>query len=309
MKKVIITADDFGYSESVNQAIVKSHREGILTSASLMVTGKSFDSAVKLAKENPGLAIGLHLVLICGKSVLPHSEIPDLVNEDKNFSNSPTFAGIQYYFDAKSRIQLEKEIRAQFNKFKTAGLICSHVDSHQHMHINPAILDILLKIAQEFGISAIRIPEDDLSLALSYDKSCYLRKKTHDFLFSPLTRKSKQKAHALGFRYTNKVYGLFQTGDMNPGYVKYLIQHLPDGISEIYFHPDFDPVKDLQTMSSPNRKENISNGVDSWYDFPEKMGDNKPNPELQALLDPQIKTLLSQMNIELSNYSKIQENA
>src|SRR5438128_6027437 len=92
-RRLIVNADDFGMSEAVNEAIIRAHREGVLTSTSLMVTGDAAEQAVRLAKENPGLAVGIHLVAVMGRSVLPHSEIPTLVDEAQSFSNNPTAAG------------------------------------------------------------------------------------------------------------------------------------------------------------------------------------------------------------------------
>src|SRR5438067_12769786 len=86
-RRLIVNADDFGMSEAVNEAIIRAHRQGVLTSASLMVTGEAAAQAVQLAKENPGLAVGLHLVAVMGRSVLPQSEIPTLVDAAQNFSN------------------------------------------------------------------------------------------------------------------------------------------------------------------------------------------------------------------------------
>ena len=306
MKKVIISADDFGYSESVNEAIVKAHREGILTSTSLMVAGEAFEPAVGLARENPSLGVGLHLVMVCGKSVLAQKEIPDLVDEDGNFLDSPTLAGIQYYFKKKSRKQLEKEIRAQFRKFKETGLSCTHVDSHLHMHINPAVFEIVLKVAKEFEVSAIRIPEEDLGLTLPFDKSHYVRKRTHNFIFSRLSRKAKAKSKSRGFRFADRVFGLFQTGDMYPAYVEHLIGHLPEGISEIYFHPDYVPVRDFEPTKSSHENKSISNRVNSWYDFSQgNSSEKKPNKELKALVSPKIKELVEKSGIELIGYQNI----
>ena len=98
MKALIVTADDFGMSRNTNEAIIRAFREGILTSASLMVGGAAFEHAVELAKANPGLSVGLHIVLVQGKSVLPHKRIPHLVDAENNFANNPTLTGLRYYF-------------------------------------------------------------------------------------------------------------------------------------------------------------------------------------------------------------------
>src|SRR6185503_5777037 len=113
-RRLIINADDFGRSPSINAAVVRAHREGILTSASLMVNESAFDEAVELARQNPKLGVGLHLTLLCGHAALPREKIPGLVNERGELSNRPVGVGMQYYFKRELRDQLREEIRAQF---------------------------------------------------------------------------------------------------------------------------------------------------------------------------------------------------
>ncbi|PYV88356.1 MAG: hypothetical protein DMG05_15680 [Acidobacteria bacterium] len=127
---MIVNADDFGMSKEVNEAVVHAFKEGVLTSCSLMVTGEAFDEAVQLAKENRGLAVGIHLVTVMGRSVLPRSEIPALVDEKGLFSCHPGLAGLKYYFSKQARAQLRKELAAQFEKFQSTGLPFSHIDAH-----------------------------------------------------------------------------------------------------------------------------------------------------------------------------------
>src|SRR4051794_11109094 len=102
-RRLIVNADDFGRSHSINQAVIRAHRDGILTTASLMVNEVAFDEAVMLAKENPRLGVGLHLTLICGSSALPQEKIPSLVNAAKEFPNNPAAVGMKYFFCAKSK--------------------------------------------------------------------------------------------------------------------------------------------------------------------------------------------------------------
>jgi chitin disaccharide deacetylase len=137
---LIINADDFGYSSAVNRAIIQAHREGVLTSTSLMVNERATDEAVQLAKENPELAVGLHLALVLAHSSLPHEEIPTLTNHQNEFLNSPPLAGIKYFFSPSARRELKKEMRAQFEKFAATGLPFSHVDGHTHLHMHHSTL-------------------------------------------------------------------------------------------------------------------------------------------------------------------------
>ncbi|HMX28232.1 MAG TPA: ChbG/HpnK family deacetylase, partial [Blastocatellia bacterium] len=114
---LIINGDDFGHSEAVNRAIIQAHREGVLTSASLMVNERAAAQAVELAKANPALAVGLHLVLVLGRAALPHAELTHITDADGNFSDSSFKAGVQYYFSRAARRELRQEMRAQFERF------------------------------------------------------------------------------------------------------------------------------------------------------------------------------------------------
>src|ERR1700676_1854900 len=113
VKSLIVNGDDFGYSREVNAGIIRAHREGILTSASLMVAEPARDEAVALAKENPALDVGLHLVVCMGRSVLPASEIAPVVDELGRFSNKPVLSGLKYFFTPGIRTKLIAECRAQ----------------------------------------------------------------------------------------------------------------------------------------------------------------------------------------------------
>ena len=136
-RRLIVNADDFGLSQSVNEAVIRAHRDGILTSASLMVNEPGCGEAVKLARENPRLGVGLHLTLLMGHSALPPGKIPDLVNTRGEFSNSPVGAGMSYFFKHSLREQLRAEIHAQFEKFRATGLPLDHVNGHLHLHLHP----------------------------------------------------------------------------------------------------------------------------------------------------------------------------
>jgi len=112
--RLIVNADDFGRSCSINAAVIRAHREGILTTASLMVNEPAFTEAVELAKQNPKLGVGLHLTLLCGHSALRPEQIPGLVNEQREFSDNPGSVGFRYFAKKSLRAQLRIEICEQF---------------------------------------------------------------------------------------------------------------------------------------------------------------------------------------------------
>ena len=137
---------------------MRAHREGILTSTSLMVNETACDEAVALARENPRLGVGLHLTLLCGKSALPPEKIPGLVNAQSEFSSNPVGVGMRYFFNRNLREQLRAEIHAQFQKFHTTGLPLDHVNGHLHLHLHPTVFRILMEDAgrSASGISGSR---------------------------------------------------------------------------------------------------------------------------------------------------------
>ena len=132
MKGLIVTADDFGAAEEVNDAVEQGHRDGILTAASLMVSAPAAASAVARAKTLPRLRVGLHIVLVDGKPTLPASAIPDLVDDAGMFRNDMTAAALRMFCLPRVRRQLEAEIEAQFDAFRATGLTLDHVNTHKH---------------------------------------------------------------------------------------------------------------------------------------------------------------------------------
>src|SRR3954469_16544328 len=160
LRRLIVNADDFGRSHSINEAVIRAHQEGILTTASLMVNEPAFEDAVKLAKANPTLGVGLHLTLLCGHSALALEKIPGLVNGQKEFTNSPAAAGFRYFFRQELREQLRSEIHAQFQKFRETGLLLDHVNGHLHLHLHPTVFDILMQDAEELDIERLRLTFD-----------------------------------------------------------------------------------------------------------------------------------------------------
>jgi hopanoid biosynthesis associated protein HpnK len=165
-RRLIVTGDDFGLSSGVNAGIVKAYRDGILTSASLMVSAPATEEAVALAHEHPGLAVGLHLVLARGRATAPPESVPDLAGPDGRFGDSPLLSGIRYLLLPSIRTQLRREIEAQLRHFQSFGIGLSHVDGHFNMHLHPEVLDILLELASEYRITAIRLTREPLIPAL-----------------------------------------------------------------------------------------------------------------------------------------------
>ena len=278
-RRLIVNADDFGASEEVNEAVIRAYREGVLTSASLMVTGAASEQAVELAKENPGLAVGIHLVTVVGRSVLSHSEIPTLVDDAGNFSNNPTAAGLKYFFFPRARRELGRELAAQFEKFHSTGLRLSHIDGHLHLHVHPVIFNAALELGAKYDCSHMRVPVEERELALTFDRANVVQKSVHTVLFGGLARYMKRKLRERGFTFAERVYGNLQSGRMSERYFLYALDNLAADTSEIYFHPAL--YADDRSLNSDQCQASI---------------------EFEALTSAKVKDRIQTLNIDLINY-------
>src|SRR5262249_34986092 len=155
---LIITGDDFGLAEPVNEAIEIAHREGILTSTSLLVSGPAVEDTRGRSRRLPQPRVGLHLALVEEHPVLGADAIPLLVGPDGRLPHDLVTAGFRFFFKPGIRRQLEAETRAQFAAFARTGLVLDHVNAHNHMHLHPTILGILLRVGREYGLRAVRVP-------------------------------------------------------------------------------------------------------------------------------------------------------
>lgn len=262
-KYLIINGDDFGFSSSVNQAIIESHEQGILTSTSLMVSGQASTEAVNLAKNHPELGVGLHLVLVCGQSVLPYDKIPHLVDRDRNFLDDPVKAGLTYQFNRDARKELALEIRAQLEKFQEIGLPMSHLDGHLHLHAHPVVLEIIKDLAAEFDLKVLRLPFEELNFTLAIDRSHFWTKFVWFQVFGQLRRHGEGLFKNTEVIIPAKVYGLLATGRISEDYLLQLIPKIQTEIAEIYAHPDCSSLSnpsgpmELQTLLSHQVRDRI----------------------------------------------------
>src|SRR3989344_3397317 len=162
-KLVVINADDLGFSRGTNIGIEKAHREGVLTSASMMATGPAFAEAVALCKRNPKLGVGVHLSLTLGLSVLPKNRIPDLVDDDRYFyANSGLLLLKTLLMPRKMRKQIVAELDAQIKKIFKAGIKIDHLDSQYHVHCMPLIFSVVCELSEKYKIPVVRNPKEPL---------------------------------------------------------------------------------------------------------------------------------------------------
>ena len=237
MRRLTVTADDFGISADVNAAVIETHREGIVTAASLMVTGAAAEEAVRLARAHPTLAVGLHLVLVDGAAALPRREIPHLLSASGEFPKSPTRAGLRYQFSREARVELKREIVAQLEAFRRTKLPLAHVDGHHHLHLHPVVLRILAEVAPEYGIPAVRLPAEELATAVLLDPVRTPRNVVWSGMFRGLAAGAKRRLLRAGVRFADRVYGLFGTGRVDERYLLQLVPRMRGRRVELYAHP------------------------------------------------------------------------
>jgi hopanoid biosynthesis associated protein HpnK len=280
MKELIVNADDFGLSSGANKAVVKAWREGILTSASLMVTGEAFDEAVTLARENPGLQVGLHLTLVQGRAALPHPGFPSIIDGSGGFTNDPVHAGMRYFFVKPLKKQLYREIEGQILKFAETGIPLTHIDGHLNIHMHPVVFDILVELMPRYGIKSFRLTRERLANNLVIDRRRIAGKAVDAFIFSSLAKRCEPRLDQLGISYATEVKGLLNSGSMTEGYLLKVLEALACGVTEIYFHPGCLPCAELT----------------KW------MPDYHHEGELAALTSLRVKEGLSRLGIKLRNY-------
>lgn len=272
--QVILNADDFGRSTGINAAVVLAHRQGVLTSTSLMVNEDAAQEAVALARQFPSLAVGLHVVVIAGRSALPHRDIPHLVDGNGNFPVAPLPYGLRL-FSGVCRKELAIEMEAQFERFAATGLPLSHADSHTHFHVHPVVFDLLATLAERYGARGLRVPRDELGLALRYDRHRSEIKILWAIVFGLLNRRGMSRLKNCHLAVADRVYGLMETGEMTEPYVVSVLRGLKVSSAELYFHPS----TEAQV---------------------EKLG---PNPgDLATLLSPAVRQVIEERGLQPTTY-------
>lgn len=251
-RRLIVNADDFGRSAGVNEAVARAYRDGLLTTASLMVNEPACAEAVGLARDHPRLGVGLHLVLLCGRSALGPDRIPGLVNARGEFGNSPVRTGWRYFGRRGLRAQLREEMKAQFDRFHATGLPLDHVNGHLHLHLHPVVFDLLLENAAEWRVTRVRLTREPFWVDARLASGHRLYRAGHAAIFHLLARRSARSARARGIKHTRWVFGLLQSSRVNEDYLLKLLPVLPPGDSELYSHPSLDEfAHELAALISP----------------------------------------------------------
>jgi len=244
-----------------------------------MVGGASATDAVARAHRLPGLRVGLHLNLVDGYPVLPRKQIPRLVREDGRFDSNMARAGLRFFALPKVRRQLASEVHAQFEAFRATGLALDHVNAHKHMHLHPSVSALIVEIGRDYGMKAVRVPLEPARVL----RAAFPEERYRTPLYFPWILALRRRLRRLGLRTNDHVFGLAWSGGMVEARILGLIPHLPDGLSEIYFHPAIERTPSL-VAAMPS------------YHQPE---------ELAALLSPLVRERIAHSGIRLLSYSDL----
>jgi hopanoid biosynthesis associated protein HpnK len=276
---LILTADDFGLHEAVNEAVELASRAGTLCAASLMMGAPATADAVRRARELPGLRVGLHLVLTDGEPLLPVEQIRALVDAQGRFRSRLVTDAARYFLSPAARRQLEAEIRAQFKAFAATGLTLDHVNGHKHFHIHPTVLGLLLRVGREFGLRAVRVPYEPSALLEPPALGAWLA----TWGMSPWLRLMKRRLERAGVLSNDQLLGIHYSGGMTESMLLASLKRLPRGVTEIYLHP----------------------ATESGATIARSMREYRHTEELAALRSPRLRTALTQMRAVCGGYGDL----
>ncbi len=279
-RRLIVNADDFALHPSVNRAIILAHREGIVTSTTILAGGMALFDAIEELKACPNLGIGVHLCLVDQRPVLNPDEVPSLVDRNGKFCASyPAF--IRKYLLGQIRLaQVRREFEAQVARIRDLGLAMTHLDSHQHLHLLPGISAVTAEIARKFAIRCIRIPAEETA-AMRGPSS--LGRRIQGKIVFRLAQKRRREFARAGFRFPDHFFGFQRGGTLLLDDWLKLVPRLPAGVSEIMVHPGVDT-------------QQLRTDLGWGYHWGE---------EFQALTHPQLRLLIMQQNIELIHYGNL----
>ena len=279
MKKLIINADDFGRHELINRAVKIACENGCLRSATIMAGGIAFDDAVKTAKNLPSLGVGVHLTLANGNPILPPEEIPSLVTAEGKFHENHA-AFLKKFLQGKIILdEVRAELSAQIQKAVNSGLQLTHVDSHQHLHHVPKIIDIVLDLADAAGIHAMRISSTKIFEGEFGGIGQFIGR----LGLASLAKFAAQKAHKKNFRTPEHFTGIVAGESVTEKFLQSLIENLKDGTTEVMLHVGTD-------------NTTLENFCEWEHDF---------EAELNAVTSPKILNLLEEKNIAAVNFSAL----
>jgi len=229
---LIVNADDFGRSETVNAGVTDAFRRGILTSTSIVATGTAFESAVALAGQNPGLGIGIHLVLDRQhEPALPPSEIQSLVTSNGKFRSRRKQFG-KMAVDPRTRDDVFREWDAQISKVLAAGIQLDHIDGHGHCHAHPRVASVVVALAERYGIGHVRLPVEATTWRPERVSASRFANKLVLNSFALCSRHLWDGK----LSFPRSFYGFSDGGHLTESVIRRVGQAAPAGVSELMVH-------------------------------------------------------------------------
>lgn len=294
MKNLIVNADDLGWTEGVNRGIAEAHRNGIITSTSLLANGAAFATAVEMVRSVPGLGVGVHLNLSDGCPVATRETVSTLVGETGEFEGGPEALLLRMARRGLSAAEVEQEWDAQIRKVRDAGIRPTHLDGHKHVHMLPGLFEVTLRLAKKHAIGAVRISHEASTLraALSAGDELHagvvLKQGVQARGLKLLARDARELANRAGVATADYFCGIAQTGEMTQEGVLRLLRSLPEGTTELMCHPGYVDA-DLQNTATRLRASR--------------------QMELEILTDPAIRNLVASQGIRLIDYGFVASEA
>ena len=250
MRRLIVNADDFGLTSGVNRAIIEGNRSGIVTSATLMANAKAAESAIDLAKAQPSLKTGCHVVLIDGVPLT--ANLPSLTNGSSHFRTSLkqfAFAAIRGQISAD---EIQQEAEAQICKIQSRGIVLTHLDSHKHTHMFPHVLRPVLRAAKACGIRAIRNPFEPLRswpIGMVLGTPGLWLRSAGVMAFQMFAAEFRRALKEEGMVSTDGTVGIAVTGLLDQQKLLRILEALPEGTWELVCHPGYSD-SDLQAAGT-----------------------------------------------------------
>lgn len=290
MRRLIVNADDFGFTSGVNRAIVEAHTCGVVTSSTLMANGTAFDEAIALAKNTPGLSVGCHIVLIDGVPVLDSTQLPSLTDSGRFRDGLKSFAA-RALAGRMDAAEITAEATAQIRRIQSAGINVSHIDTHKHTHLFPQILKPILRAAESCGVHALRNPfgprRPFRSSQLLARPNLWTRYAEVRILHS-FSDKFQDAVSRAGLVSPNGTLGIEVTGTLDETLFRAIAETIPEGTWEFVCHPGYNDA-DLRAANTRLRESRET--------------------ELHVLTLPSARELLIREGIELISYHELANDA
>lgn len=284
MKRLIVNADDFGFTSGVNAGILHAYKTGIVTSTTIMANGEAFDDAVALALANPGLGVGCHLAIVGGRPVAQAEQVPSIVDNEGLLPSTLGQFMLRLSRGSAKSDDIVREFRAQVMRVVGAGIIPTHFDSHKHSHVSPPVMKALALVAREFGVTRVRNPFESVFDGASLSSWVEVKQSALSAAIAPGAITFKRLVRQNRLKTPDRFLGVKRTGRLDTNAIRSMMKGLNEGTTELMCHPGFND-SELEIAHTRLKKER--------------------ERELEALTDPSLRELAEELEIELISYREL----